>query len=269
MELDPCRYCTYVGDNCSTTSSHIHTHHPGKDCTNHFCWTCGLMFRKETTLKRHNTMVRHLLEEKRIKTATENLQQTITLWSTTNPEVRYLSYIDHIDQEHYAPSPTCKPFITPTHKLKESPTIIPLENKGHAQDPRPGHGIYRKMKRHTPPESPATYAEVDIPDNPPFIIENNDKSLSYVPDQVAEDLVNNLITCLNTCDQHQIPVELKIAMQEDYLNTPASSSEVIDEANNNFVDLTIDSWLTIDSIGTTPAVENVCPTEILDFLEEF
>ena len=45
-----------------------------------------------------------------------------------------------------------------------------------------------------------------------FIIENNDKSLSYVPDQVAEDLVNNLITFLNKCDQQQIPVELKIAM---------------------------------------------------------
>ena len=41
------------------------------------------------------------------------------------------------------------------------------------------------------------------------------------------------------------------------------------EANNDFVDLTIDSWLTIDTIGTTPAVEAVCPTEILDFLEEF
>ena len=125
------------------------------------------------------------------------------------------------------------------------------------------------MKRPTPSESPATYAEEDIPDNPPFIIENSDKSLSYVPDQVAEDLVNNLITFLNTCDQHQIPVELKIAMQEDYLNTPAPAPEITDEANNNFVDLTIDSWLTIDSIGTTPAVENVCLTEILDFLEEF
>ena len=104
MNLDPCRYCPYVGDDHSTTSSHIHTNHPGKDCTNHFCWTCGLMFRKETTLKRHNTMVKHLLEEKRIKTATENLQQTTTLWSTTNPEVRYLSYIDHIDKNivpHY------------------------------------------------------------------------------------------------------------------------------------------------------------------------
>ena len=156
MELDPCRYCTYMGDNHSTTSSHIHTYHPGKDCTNHFCWTCELMFRKETTLKRHNTMVRQLLEEKRIKTATENLQQTTTLWSTTNPEVRYLSYIDHIDQEYCAPPPTCKPFIPPTYKLKESSITIPLENKGHVHVPRPGHGIYRKMKRPTPSDSPAT-----------------------------------------------------------------------------------------------------------------
>ena len=99
--------------------------------------------------------------------------------------------------------------------------------------PRPGHGIYKNMKRPTPSESPATYAEEDIPDNPPFIIENEDKSLSYVPDQIAEDLVNNLITFLNTCDQQKIPVELKIATQEDSLNTPAPVPEITDEANNN------------------------------------
>ena len=51
--------------------------------------------------------------------------------------------------------------------------------------------------------------------------------------------------------------------------TPAPIPEITDEANNNFVDLSIDSWLTIDSIGTTPAVENVCLIEIEDFLEEF
>ena len=92
--------------------------------------------------------------------------------------------------------------------------------------------------------------------------------MSYIPDQVTEDLVNNLITFLNTCDQNQIPIELKITLQEDYLSTPAPVPEITNEANNNFVDLTIDSWLTIDSIGTTPAVENVCLTKILDFLEE-
>ena len=150
--------------------------------------------------------------------------------------------------------------------LRQSPITIPLEMKGDTSDPRPGHGIYKNIKKFTL-DSPATYASEDTPDNPPFIIGNNDKSLSYVPDHVAEDLFNNLTTFLNTCDQNNTPVELKIALQEDHLNTP-SPPDLTDESNNNFVDLTIDSWLTIDTIGTTPAVEAVCPTEILDFLEE-
>ena len=142
--------------------------------------------------------------------------------------------------------------------LRQSP--ITIEMKGDTSDPRPGHGIYKQIKKFIP-DSPATYATEDTPDNPPFIIENNDQSLSYVPDHVAEDLFNNLTTFLNTCDQNKTPVELKIALQEDYLHTP-SPPDVTDEANNNFVDLTIDSWLTIDTIGTTPAVEAVCLTEI-------
>ena len=58
---------------------------------------------------------------------------------------------------------------------------------------------------------------------------------------------------------------LKIALQDDYLHTPSP----LEITNDDFVDSTIDSWLTIDTIGTTPAVEAVCPTKILDFLEEF
>ena len=156
------------------------------------------MFRIETTLKRHNTSVKHLLEEKRMRIVTENLQQTTILWSTTAPKVRYLSYIDHIDQESCAPVPTHKFSISLPNTLKEKPVIIPLEKKCELSDPRPGHGMYKKMKRPISAEIPATYAEEDIPDNPPFIIENDDKSLSYVPDQVAEDLVNNLINFLDT-----------------------------------------------------------------------
>ena len=129
--------------------------------------------------------------------------------------------------------------------------------------------MYKNIKKTTTAETPATYAEEDSPDTPPFIIENDDKTLSYVPDQVAENLVNNLINFLDTCDQQGISVEVKIALDDDSLNAPAPVLETTDEANNNFVDLTIDSWLTIDSIGTTPAVENICPIEIEDFLEEF
>ena len=120
-----------------------------------------------------------------MRIVTENVQQITTLWSTTAPEVRYLSYIDHIDQGICAPVPTCKFSTTPPNTLKENPVIIPLEKKCELSDPRPGHGMYKNMKR-----------------------------------------------------------------------------------ANNFVDLSIDSWLTIDFIGTTPAVENVCLIEIEDFLEE-
>ena len=266
MDLDPYKYYQFVGDNCSKTSTHVHTQHPGKDYTNHFCWTCGLMFRSVNNLKRHNTSVKHLLEEKRMKILTEDLQQTTTLWTTTPPEVRYLSYIDHIDQESCAPVPTCKFFNSLPNTLKDRVVIISLEKKCKLQDPRLGYGIYKNIKRSISPETPATYAEEDIPDNALFIIENDDKTLSYVPDQVAEDLMNNLINFLDTCKEQQIPVQLKISLQENTLNTPAPT-EITDEVNNNCVDLTIDSWLTIDSIGTTPAVEKVCPHEIEDFLE--
>ena len=89
------------------------------------------------------------------------------------------------------------------------------------------------MKRPTSSESPATYAEEDIPDNPPFIIENNDKSLSYVPDQVAEDLVNNLITFLNTCDQQKISCRVENNNTGRQPKHPHPGPEITDEANNN------------------------------------
>ena len=182
--------------------------------------------------------------------------------------MRYLSYIDHIDQESCAPVPTHKFFNSPPKTLKDKLVIIPLEKKCNLQDPRLRHGIYKNIKRLISQKTPAAYAEEDTLYNAPFIIENEDKTLSYVPDQVTEDLVNNLINFLNTCDKQQIPVQVKISLQKDSFNTPAPVSEITDEANSNFVDLTIDSWLTIDLIGTTPAVEKVCLYKIEDFLEE-
>ena len=143
MELVPCRHCNYIENNCSKTSAHIHTQHPGKDCQNYFCWTCGLMFKRESNLKRHNNTVKHQLEEKRMKIVTENMKQSTTLWTTTAPEVRYLSYIDHIDPESCAPVPTCKLYISPPNSLVDKPIIIMLERKGETIDPRPEHGMYK------------------------------------------------------------------------------------------------------------------------------
>ena len=161
-----------------------------------------------------------------------------------------------------AQDPTCKFSIFPLNTLKEKPVTNPLEDKGKEQDPRPGHGMYNKMKKSISVEIPATHAEEDTPDNPPFIIENKDKTLSYVPDKVAEDLVNNLIKFLDTCDQQQIPGDLKISSKEDNLITPAAP-EITDE-----MDLLIDFWPTIYFIGITPPAENVGLIKREDFQED-
>ena len=76
-----------------------------------------------------------------------------------------------------AQDPTHKFSIFPQNILKEKPVTNPLEDKGKKQDPRPGHGMYNKMKKSISVEIPATHAEVDMPDNPSIIIKNKDKTL--------------------------------------------------------------------------------------------
>ena len=135
------------------------------------------MFKRESTLKRHSSTVKHLLEEKKMKIVTGDLEQSIstTLWTTIDPEVRYPSYIDHIDSESCAPVPTCKYVKTPLNSLLDKPKMIPLEKNGETFDPRPRHVIYCNIQRPLAPETPALYATGDTPDTHPFIIENNEK----------------------------------------------------------------------------------------------
>ena len=59
---------------------------------------------------------------------------------------------------------------------------------------------------------------------PPLIIENDDKSLSYVPDQVAEDLVNNLINFWTPVTNGKSLWNYKISSQEDSLNNPCPNT---------------------------------------------
>ena len=101
MELDPCKYCDFIGNNKSKTSAHIHKIHMGMNCYNYHCWTCRISFNKESGMKRHNSTVKHLLEVKRFKESTT----TSTLWDLTLPEERSLTYIDRIDREQIQPKP--------------------------------------------------------------------------------------------------------------------------------------------------------------------
>ena len=136
MELDPCRYCNFVGENRCSTSTHIHTKHPGLDCTNYHCWTCGTTFKRESGLKRHNTTVKHLLEVKRFKESTKQMDMS-TLWDITPTNGRYLTFIDHIDPEQTQPRP--ERFFKTAPKINKTDVSIkiPLEKIGTTADPRP------------------------------------------------------------------------------------------------------------------------------------
>ena len=183
MELDPCRYCNYVGEKRGSASTHIHTKYPGMDCTNYHCWTCGTIFKRELGLKRHNTTVKHLLEVKRFKESTEQMD-TSMLWDITPTNERYLTFIDYINPEQT--QPRSERFFKIALKLNKSnvPIEIPLEKSGEISDPRPGVGIYKKIK-FTPKKTkdkdmPASFPAPDTPDTPPFIIKERDNSLTYI-----------------------------------------------------------------------------------------
>ena len=141
MELDP---CNFVGKNSSDTSIHIHNTHPGMNCNNFYCWTCGIIFRKEASLKRHTSTVKHLLEVKRFKESTAEMAQTSTLWDITPAKERYLTFIDHINPEQTQPKPERFFKIAPKINESKEPIKIPLEKSGDTSDSRPGIGIYKK-----------------------------------------------------------------------------------------------------------------------------
>ena len=101
MDLDPCKYCTYIGKTKGEMSLHTHLTHPGMNCCNYHCWTCGISFQKESTMKRHNTTVRHLLEAKKFKDSLANT--TSHLWDITPQNERYLTFLDTIDEAQIQP----------------------------------------------------------------------------------------------------------------------------------------------------------------------
>ena len=166
------------------------------NCSNYHCWTCGISFKKETTMKKHNTTVRHLLEAKKFKESLADM--TSHLWDITPQNERYLTFIDTIDEAQIQPNPE-KFFRTdlPYHNNAE-PIEIPLEKIGRTKDPRPGVGVYKKKKpRVFDKEISSRYPPADTPDNPPFLVEGDDGTITYVPEKIANQLMDNLIKFLD------------------------------------------------------------------------
>ena len=257
MELDPCKYCDFIGNNKSETSAHIHKIHMGMNCYNYHCWTCSISFNKESGMKRHNSTVKHLLEVKRFKESTT----TSTLWDLTPPEERYLTYIDRIDDEQIQPKPVKHFKGVSRNHVGLKPVEIPLKRRGFTKDPRPGVGRYKQIKPTTQDkDSPALFPTPDNPDVPPIIIKEKDNTLTYIPDQIADELVSNLINFLDNNPNTEVIFEEEDVMQ-DVPKTPE-----ITFPEEDLVDLITDeSWLMLDAIGETPAPEDIFPTNDEDF----
>ena len=151
--------------------------------------------------------------------------------------------------------------------MSDAPIEIPLEKIGETADPRSRVGIYKKIK-FTPrnikdKDTPASFPAPDTPDTSPFIIKEKDNSLTYIPDQVAEDLMNNLIKFMDEHPSTEIIFEEEKSEEDMQIhpNTPEISFPTED-----LVDiLTDESWLTLDMIGETPAPEDVFPIHHEDF----
>ena len=141
------------------------------------------------------------------------------------------------------------------------PVEIPLKRRGFTKDPRPGAGRYKKIKQRIPDkDSPAFFPTPDDPDIPPIIIKEKDNILTYILDEIADELVSNLINFLDNNPNTEILFEEEKDTQ-DVPKTPEISFP-----KEDLVDLITDEgWLILDAIGETPAPEDIFPTNHEDF----
>ena len=132
---------------------------------------------------------------------------------------------------------------------------ILLERIGFTKDPRPGVGRYKQIKPTIQDkDSPASFPTPDNPDVPPIIIKEKDNTLTYIPDQIADELVSNLINFLDNNPNTEVIFEEEDIRQD----TPKTPETIFPE--EDLVDLITDeSWLTLDAIGETPAPEDSFP----------
>ena len=223
--------------------SHIHQKHPEKDCSTFSCWTCGIRFRKEAQMKRHMKTVKHELEAKKFIIPDEE---------PVDDEV-HLVLIDQVtDLSQLQIQLDPADFIT---------NVQPL-NSSEIKEINPPNNMIPQVNLVTRKNLPNLMTqparlETRISDSQDHV-ENqvilNDQTgiLEEIgqmnPKVTAKDIqidnvVNNLLEALNE-DQSKKEEILGYINQED-----------------DVVDLEIDDWLTMDSWGNTPAIEEMIPPE--------
>ena len=167
-------------------------------------------------------MVKHLLEVKRFKESTEQMDMS-TLWDITPTNERYITFIDYIDPEQTQPRPERFFKIAPKIRKSDVQIEIPLEKIGDITDPRPGVGIYKKMnvtpRKIKDKDMPASFPAPDTPDTPLFIIKEKDNSLTYIPDHVADELMINLLKFMDEYHNTKIVFEEEKSEERKQIHT--------------------------------------------------
>ena len=206
--------------------NHIHQKHPEKDCSTFSCWTCGIKFRREAQMKRHMKTVKHQLEAKKFTIPDEEIIENEVQLLILNPETD-VSKIQLNSAEQI--------INVPPHNSSER-----IEN-----DP-PNNVTFE-----------ATTEEIPLIDLQGNLEETEDGNQYILNDQM--DIFEATNIPKNTAKNTKI--EEIVDHLLDALNEPSNKEEIMEyiHKEDDTVELEIDDWLTMDSWGNTPAVEDLIP----------
>ena len=211
--------------------SHIHQKHLEKDCSTFSCWTCGIKFRKEAQMKRHMKTVKHELEAKKFiipdeEPVDDEVHLVLIDQATDLSQLQLqLNPVDlNINVQPLNSSEIPPNNVTPQASTnKEIPPIETYPNPDeHIEE---GNQVILN-------DQTRIFEEID---------QMNPKDRAK--DIQIDNVVNNLLEALD--------------------EGPSTKEEIIGYINqeDDVVDLEIDDWLTMDSWGNTPAVEEMIPIE--------
>ena len=211
--------------------SHIHQKHLEKDCSTFSCWTCGIKFRKEAQMKRHMKTVKHELEAKKFiipyEEPVDDEVHLVLIDQATDLSQLQLQ-LNPVDLNTNV-QPLNSSEIPPNNVTPQASTNkeIPLIETYPNPDEHIGEGNQVILNDQT-----RIFEEIDQ-----MNLKDRAKNIQI------DNVVNNLLEALD--------------------EGPSTKEEIIGYINqeDDIVDLEIDDWLTMDSWGNTPAVEEMIPIE--------
>ena len=217
---------------------HIHQKHPEKDCSTFSCWTCGIRFRKEIQMKRHMKTVKHQLEAKKYTIPDEDAAETEVQLILLNPETDMSNTEEENLTEHVAKIQSHKSsdtdLIDSPKNMTTNETLLNdiQENleETESDEPQRNQGKLEDINQYILNDQTGIFEERKKP-----------KATTQKPN--IEEIVDHLL---------------------EALDEPGDKEEIMEyiHKEDDEVELEIDDWLTMDSWGNTPAVEDLIPLGI-------